>query len=62
MPIIEVTMLQGRTLEQKRTLVKVLTEETARIVKCPPEAVSVLVNEVAKENWAEDGVLFIDKN
>ena len=62
MPIIEVTMLKGRTLEQKRTLVKVLTEETARIIKCPPEAVSVLVNEVAKENWAEDGVLFIDKN
>jgi 4-oxalocrotonate tautomerase len=33
MPVIQVTISQGRSVEQKRELVKVLTRETARIMK-----------------------------
>jgi 4-oxalocrotonate tautomerase len=60
-PIIKVSMLSERTLEQKRELVEKLTAETARIVQCPLEAVTVVIVEMAKENWAEGGVLFVDK-
>ena len=33
MPVIQITISMGRTTEQKRELVNVLTEETARIMK-----------------------------
>ena len=60
MPVIQVTMSQGRTVEQKRELVKVLTRETARILKTKEDAVRILVYEVSKENWGNAGVLGLD--
>jgi len=33
MPAIQITMSQGRSVEQKRELIKVLTKETARSFK-----------------------------
>ena len=37
MPVIQITMSEGRTLEQKRELVRVLTKETARILNSKEE-------------------------
>jgi 4-oxalocrotonate tautomerase len=53
-------MSQGRTVEQKRELVKVLTKETARILKTKEDAVRILLYEVSKENWGNAGVLGLD--
>ncbi|MFD2204692.1 2-hydroxymuconate tautomerase [Kiloniella antarctica] len=61
MPIIRVEMFQGRSLEQKRALVKKLTEETARITGCNREAVYVVIDDVNKENWGAGGILCTDK-
>lgn len=60
MPVIQITMSQGRTVEQKRELVKVLTRESARILKTNEDAVRVLIYEVSKENWGNAGVLGAD--
>ena len=60
MPVIQVTMSQGRTVEQKRELVQVLTRETARILKTKESAIRILVYEVSKENWGDAGVLGLD--
>ncbi|MEM2140658.1 2-hydroxymuconate tautomerase family protein [Nitrososphaera sp.] len=60
MPVIQVTMSQGRTVEQKRELVKVLTRETARILNTKEEAIRILIYEVPKENWGNAGVLGLD--
>lgn len=60
MPVIQVTMSQGRSVEQKRELVKVLTRETARILKTKEDAVRILLYEVSKENWGNAGVLGLD--
>ena len=60
MPVIQITMSQGRTVEQKRELVKVLTHESARILKTKQDAVRVLIYEVSKENWGNAGVLGAD--
>lgn len=60
MPVIQVTMSQGRTVEQKRELVQVLTREAARILKTEEAAVRVLIYEVSKENWGDAGVLGLD--
>ena len=60
MPVIQVTMSQGRTVEQKRELVQVLTMETARILKTKEESIRILIYEVSKENWGNAGVLGLD--
>lgn len=60
MPVIQVTISQGRSVEQKRELVQVLTRETARILKTREDAIRILIYEVSKENWGNAGVLGLD--
>jgi 4-oxalocrotonate tautomerase len=60
MPVIQITMSQGRSVEQKRELVKVLTKETARIIGTQEEKIRILIYEVSNENWANAGVLGTD--
>ncbi|MGI0036755.1 MAG: tautomerase family protein [Nitrososphaera sp.] len=60
MPVIQITMSVGRSVEQKRELVRVLTKETARILETREESVRVLIYEVSKENWGNAGVLGLD--
>jgi 4-oxalocrotonate tautomerase len=58
--VIQITISQGRTIEQKRELIKVLTMETARIMKTRDEKVRVLIYEVSKENWGNGGIIGVD--
>lgn len=60
MPVIQMTMSQGLTVEQKHELVQVLTRETARIMKTREETIRILIYEVSKENWGNAGVLGLD--
>ena len=50
-------MFEGRTVEQKRELVQVLTREAARILTCGPADVHILIEDVRKENWGAGGRL-----
>jgi 4-oxalocrotonate tautomerase len=59
-PVIQITMSIGRSVEQKRELVNVLTKETARIMKTDEAKVRILIYEVSRENWSNAGVLGID--
>ena len=61
MPIIHIEMWEGRTLEQKRELVEVLTRETARIVGTDPGAIYIVIEDVKQENWGAGGRLCSDK-
>ncbi|WP_320172962.1 4-oxalocrotonate tautomerase [Maridesulfovibrio sp.] len=61
MPVIKVEMFEGRTIEQKRELVEVLSKETARITGCSVESIYVVIDEVKKENWGAGGELCSDK-
>ena len=40
MPLVRIDMFPGRSVEQKREITKVLTQDLARIAKCRPEAVT----------------------
>jgi len=60
MPVIQITISQGRSVEQKRELVKVLTKEAARIMKTEEDEVRILIYEVSKENWGNAGILGLD--
>ncbi len=61
MPIISVDMLKGRTIEQKRDMVKEITEVVSRTANCPKEAVKIIIREMEFENFSEAGVLRADK-
>ena len=60
MPVIQITMSEGRSVEQKRELVKVLTKEIARIMKTDEEKVRILIYEVSRENWGTARILGTD--
>jgi len=60
MPVIQITISQGRSVEQKRELIEVLTKETARIMKTREEKVRILIYEVSKENWGNAGIIGLD--
>ncbi|NDH61875.1 MAG: 4-oxalocrotonate tautomerase [Alphaproteobacteria bacterium] len=60
MPMINVQMFEGRTIEQRRALAKELTEGTCRALGCTPDAVQIVLTDIKKENWAEAGKLFCD--
>ncbi len=61
MPIIRIEMWEGKTLDQKRELVEVLTKETARITGNTPASIYVVIEDVKKENWGVSGMLSSDK-
>ena len=61
MPSIQITMLKGRTIEQKRKLVERMTEVMAEEAKTPKEGVVVTILEVEREDYARGGVLMVDR-
>ena len=60
MPLITVQMYEGRTIEQKRELVAALTKAMVDIAKTTPEQVHVIIQDVARNNWAQSGKLASD--
>ena len=61
MPLIVVKMLEGRSVEQKRRLVREMTNVVVKYTGASEEQVDVIIEDYPKENWAKGGVLFYDK-
>lgn len=61
MPEVYVYALEGRTLDQKRALVKDITEVVVRHFDVPADAVVVQIMESPKTDKAKGGVLFSDR-
>ena len=61
MPLVQVTMLQGRTADQKRKLVARITVAMEQEAGARREAIVVTIVEVSKESYASGGVLMADK-
>lgn len=61
MPEIYVHAVEGRTIEQKRALVKEITEAVVRHFNVSPDRVMVQIVESPRENKAKGGVLFSDR-
>jgi len=61
MPLVQITMLEGRTAEQKRQLAKRITEAIVEEAGARREAIVVAFHEVSKESYATGGELMIDK-
>jgi 4-oxalocrotonate tautomerase len=61
MPVVIVKIGKERTIQQKRKLVKAITDDVVEILEVKPEWVYVLIEELGRENWASSGELHIDK-
>lgn len=61
MPMIQITMLSGRTVEQKRRIAQRMTDVMVEEANTAREAITVAFYEVSKENYALGGPLVIDK-
>ena len=60
MPLIIVEAIEGRTIEQKRGLVKDITEAVGKNFKVEPDKVTVVIHDVTRDNIAKAGKLFSD--
>lgn len=58
MPEVVIYILEGRTLEQKRGLVKDITAAVVKNANTTPEQVTVSLIETAKTSKGKGGVLF----
>ncbi|MGO2099567.1 2-hydroxymuconate tautomerase [Vagococcus salmoninarum] len=55
MPIINIQMLAGRTPEQKASLIKDVTAAVVKNTGASPEAVSIIISDMEKENYGLAG-------
>lgn len=56
MPFIQVTLMEGRTVEQKHELIRRLTEATVDAIGGDPQRVRVAIYEVSTDEWGIGGV------
>jgi 4-oxalocrotonate tautomerase len=61
MPLVQITMLQGRTVDQKRKIAQRITDAMVEEAGAKREAIVVTFVEVSKESYASGGVLMADK-
>jgi 4-oxalocrotonate tautomerase len=61
MPIVQIDFVEGRTVEQKREMAKKVTEAITETLKCPADAVTIVMREATKQNIAKAGILMSDK-
>lgn len=55
MPIIDVSMLEGRSRERKAELIAALTDAAERVLGVPRESIRVLLREVPHDSWGVGG-------
>ena len=60
-PLVVVKMLEGRSVEQKRRLVREITDVVVKFTGAPQDQVDVIIEDYPRENWAKAGTLYSDK-
>jgi 4-oxalocrotonate tautomerase len=61
MPTIRVELMEGRTPDQKKNLVKALTQAVVDTLGSAPESVDVLLFDIKRSDWATGGELWSEK-
>ncbi len=61
MPLVQITLLKGRTADQKRRIVERITNVMAEEAQAPREGVVVTFIDVDRDSYARGGVLMSDK-
>jgi 4-oxalocrotonate tautomerase len=61
MPFINIKIAKGRTLDQKRELVRSVTDAVSGSIGVAPEKIWIQIDEFEKENFATGGGIMADK-
>jgi 4-oxalocrotonate tautomerase len=61
MPHVQLTLLKGRTTEQKRKIAQRITDVLVEEAKTDREAIVITFLDVEKDSYARGGVLMLDK-
>jgi 4-oxalocrotonate tautomerase len=61
MPLINISILEGRPEEKIANLIKNVTETVSETLDAPKENVRVIVTEVPKTRWATGGVTMAER-
>jgi 4-oxalocrotonate tautomerase len=61
MPYVTIVLREGRSMDQKRELVKAVTDALVRTVNAKPEAVHIVVHDEPAQNLASGGQLLADR-
>ena len=60
-PIIQILLLKGSTIDEKRKLVRSLTAAVVDSLGVQPDSIRIIITEIPKYNYAKAGVLKSDK-
>jgi 4-oxalocrotonate tautomerase len=61
MPLVEVSMIEGRTPQQIRSLHEAMTAAVETTLGVPRESVWVIIREMPAGNWAEGGITIAER-
>ena len=56
MPIVQISMIAGRTPEKKEELIKKVTDAIVEVLQIPKDRVHIVLTEVPKENLGHGGI------
>lgn len=55
MPVAQINILEGRSDEQKETLIREVTDAISRSLGAPPESVRIIITEMPKQHFGIGG-------
>ncbi len=61
MPLVEITLAEGRTPEQLRSLLSAVTAAVSESVAAPVESIRVVLREVPPTHWAAGDVTLAER-
>ena len=61
MPVVQVQLYEGRTVEQKRAMAKAITKAISETAGVPDSATTVIFTDVKKSDWSNGGTLASDQ-
>ena len=56
MPIANIQILEGRSAEVKKALIRSVTDAIAQALQAKPESIRVIVQEISPDHWGIGGV------
>jgi 4-oxalocrotonate tautomerase len=58
MPIVNIQLVEGRTVDQKAKLADKITKAIIEVTGVKPDSIEVIFTEYSKDNIARGGILF----
>ena len=61
MPIVQIHLIEGRTIDQKRALTRKVTEAIVESIGVPADAVKIILSDMTRHDYAIAGTLHLDQ-